>query len=114
MKYGEITMEQVKDLLKEIIPELDFSKLTNIKFTGDATFFQFENDLFVQIRRSGTDAKMRGYSGGPNEQECRLYLDKLLRYEGRRTGLYKKIIPLKYQESIYSITQKLYREYLNE
>ena len=112
LKDKKINIDQAREILKEVIADLDFSKLIDIKFTGDATFFQFDDKLFVQIRRSGTDAKMRGYSGGPNKKDCIFYLDKLLHYSGERTDLYKKIIPKKYQGNIYSLVQKLYQEYL--
>ncbi len=61
---GKIDISKVREILKEATPGLDFSKLMDIKFSGDATFFQFDDNLFIQIRRSGTDAKMRGYAGG--------------------------------------------------
>lgn len=112
LKDKKISISQAKEVLDEVIPNLDFSRLLNIKFTGDATFLQFDNKLFVQIRRSGTDAKMRGYAGGKNKKDCIFYLDKLLHYSGKRTNLYKKIIPKKYQGNIYSLVQKLYQEYL--
>ena len=78
LKDKKINIDQAREILKEVIIDLDFFRLIDIKFTGDAAFFQFDNRLFVQIRRSGTDAKMRGYSGGPNKEDCILYLDKLL------------------------------------
>lgn len=112
LKDKKININQAREVLKEIIPDLDFSRLLDVKFTGDASFFQFDKKLFVQIRRSGTDAKMRGYSGGPNKKDCIFYLDKLLYYSGKRTTLYKKIIPKKYQEDIYPLVQKLYKQYL--
>ncbi len=108
----KIDINQAQEILQEVIPDLDFSRLIDIKFAGDSTFFQFDNRLFVQIRRSGTDAKMRGYSGGQDKKNCIYYLDKLLHYNGRRTSLYKRIIPKKYQENIYPLVQKLYKDYL--
>ena len=112
LRDKKITLEQATEILSEVIPELNFSKLTDIKFAGDATFFQFTENMFIQIRRSGTDAKMRGYSGGPNKERCISYLDKLLRYSGERTDLYKKMIPKEYQDNIYELTQKIYYDYL--
>jgi len=74
----KIDINQAREILQEVIPDLDFSRLIDIKFAGDSTFFQFDNRLFVQIRRSGTDAKMRGYSGGQDKKDCIFYLSKLL------------------------------------
>lgn len=112
LRDKKITIDEVRELMKEIMPDLDFSRLIDVKFTGDASYFQFSDYFFVQIRRSGTDAKMRGYACGPDRKDCILYLDKLLHYSGERTDLYKKIIPQEYQEDIYSLSQKIYKEYL--
>jgi len=112
LRDKKIDINQAQEILNEVISNLDFSKLLEVRFAGDSTFFQFDNRLFVQIRRSGTDAKMRGYSGGQNKKDCIFYLDKLLHYDGERTNLYKKIIPKKYQEDIYPLVQKTYQKYL--
>lgn len=108
----KINIDQARQILQEAIPELDFSRLQELKFAGDSTFFQFNNRMFAQIRRSGTDAKMRGHCGGPNKKDCIFYLDKLLNYSGERGDLYKKIIPQEYQGDIYPLVRKLYQEYL--
>mgnify|MGYP001615773355 CR=1 FL=1 len=112
LRDKKITIDKVGEVLKEIIPDLDFSRLVDVKFTGDASYFQFSDNFFVQVRRSGTDAKMRGYACGPNRKDCVFYLDKLLHYSGERTDLYKKIIPQEYQKDIYSLSQKIYKKYL--
>lgn len=112
LRDKKINIQQAQEILKEVIPELDFSKLIDLKFTGDATFFQFTDNMFAQVRRSGTDAKMRGYSGGPDKKRCVSYLDKLLHYSGERTDLYKKIIPKEYQEDVHALSQKIYQAYL--
>ncbi len=109
---GKIDISKVREILKEATPGLDFSKLMDIKFSGDATFFQFDDNLFIQIRRSGTDAKMRGYAGGPKKNDCVLYLDRLLHYSGERTELYKRTIPKEYQRDLYPVAQRIYQEYL--
>lgn len=110
----KINISQVQKILQEVIPQLDFSKLQDIKFAGDSTFFQFNNKMFVQIRRSGTDAKMRGHAGGPNKKDCILYLDKLIHYDGTKTDLYEKLIPKKYRNDIYPLVRKTYQKYLNK
>lgn len=112
LRDKKITIDKVREVLKEVISDLDFSRLVDVKFTGDATYFQFSDNFFVQVRRSGTDAKMRGYACGPNRKDCVFYLDKLLHYNGERTDLYKKTIPEEYQGDIYQLSQKIYREYL--
>jgi len=112
LRDKKTTIEQVREILKEVIPDLDFSKLINLKFTGDATFFQFTENMFIQVRRSGTDAKMRGYAGGPNKKRCVLYLDKLLHYSGERTELYRETVLQEFQENAHSLAQNIYYTYL--
>ncbi|MBU4512707.1 hypothetical protein KKD19_05745 [Patescibacteria group bacterium] len=111
-RNNKITIEQAREVLSEAIPDLDFGKLETVKFTGDATFFQFDDNMFVQVRRSGTDAKMRGYGGGPDKEDCKNYLDKLLHFDGERGVKYKEIIPEEYKDDIYPLVQGLYKEYL--
>ncbi len=111
LKEKKIDIIEAREILSEVIPDLDFSQLLDVIFTGDAAYFQFKNNLFVQVRRSGTDAKMRGYSGGSNKRDCIFYLDKLLHFDGKRSDLYKKTIPKKYQGDIYPLVQELYKEY---
>ncbi|MFH1968665.1 MAG: hypothetical protein ABIJ84_04745 [bacterium] len=112
LRGKKISIEQARNVLKEAIPDLDFSRLIAVEFTGDATYFQFTNNLFAQVRRSGTDAKMRGYAGGENKDDCVLYLDKLLHYSGERTDLYQNTVPKEFQGDIYPLSQEIYKEYL--
>lgn len=112
LRGKKISIEQARNVLKEAIPDLDFSRLIAVEFTGDATYFQFTNNLFAQVRRSGTDAKMRGYAGGENKDDCVLYLDKLLHYSGERTDLYQSTVPKEFQGDVYPLSQEIYKEYL--
>ncbi len=113
-KNKEIDIGQVREVLSDAMPKLNFSRLQEIKFAGDSTFFQFDGNMFAQIRRSGTDAKMRGHAGGSNKKDCLSYLDGLVHYSGRKTDLYKKIVPGKYQKNIYPTAQKFYQDYLDK
>ncbi|MDP2683824.1 MAG: hypothetical protein Q8P20_02095 [bacterium] len=106
-----ITIENARDILSEAMPELDFSILKDVKFTGDATYFEFTG-MFVQIRRSGTDAKLRGYSNGENYNTIKKYLDIMVNYSGEETPLFKEKIPTEFKNSIYPKVKKLYSEYL--
>jgi len=112
LRDGKTNIETIRDILKEAMPELNFSRLQDIKFAGDSVFFQFENSFFVQIRRSGTDAKMRGYSGGYKKEDCRFYLDKMLHYDGEIKNLYEKNIPSDYLRNIYATVREIYKKYL--
>lgn len=106
-----ITIDDAKAILSEAMPELDFSSLKNVKFTGDATYFEFHN-MFVQIRRSGTDAKLRGYSNGDNKEKSLKYLDVMVHYSGKITPLYDQKIPTNFRKTIYDKVKQLYEDYL--
>ncbi|MFA6097979.1 MAG: hypothetical protein WCV50_04235 [Patescibacteria group bacterium] len=111
LKDKLITLEQAKNILTESMPELDFSGLQDILLTLDATYFSF-NNMFVQIRRSGTDAKLRGYSNGNDRLCIKKYLDVMVNYSGQKTPLYDKLIPLELYNGIYDRQKKNYEEYL--
>lgn len=108
---GKITMAQIRELIKEALPELNVEELLELKFPCDATHFDFTGNMFVQIRRSGTDAKMRGYAGGADKARCVFTLKQLLNYSGERTELYKKTVPQEYQGDIYPLSQEIYKKY---
>jgi len=112
MQDKKITLDDARTILSEAMPDLDFSILEDIIFTGDATYFSFKN-MFVQVRRSGTDAKLRGYSNGDNKDISLKYLDKMVNYSGQITPLYKEKIPADYQgEAAQKKAKKLYEKYL--
>ncbi len=106
-----VTIGEAKEILLEAVPELDFSSLEDVRFTGDATYLAFKN-MFVQIRKSGTDAKLRGYSNGDDRGKCIKYLDCLVHYSGEITPLYDKKIPASFRQIIYDKTKKIYEDYL--
>ena len=106
-----INIEQVREIFSEIFSKLAFSDLENLIFVGDSTYIKFSN-IFIQIRRSGTDAKMRGYSGGKDKERCEVYLRALLHYDGALTDSYKKLITDDFYDDIYQKADKIYKEYL--
>lgn len=111
LKEKLITIDDAQAILSEAMPKLDFSTLKDIIFTCDAAFFQFKN-MFVQIRKSGTDAKLRGYSNGDNREKIKRYLDIMVNYSGEETPLYKEKIPADFKKNIYAKVKKLYTGYL--
>ena len=46
--------------------------LENVRFVGDGTYLKFA-DKFVEVRKSGTDAKTKAYASGGDKEECRRY-----------------------------------------
>jgi len=111
LRQQKIVLDQVKQVLTETFSNLDFAELEDLIFVGESSYFKFKK-LFVQIRRSGTDAKMRGYACGQDKNLCQKYLNELLHYDGKKTASFDKIIPADFYANIYQLVEKLYREYL--
>jgi phosphomannomutase len=111
LKEKMISIDQAKEILAEGIPGLDYSGLRDIKFVGDATYFEFKN-MFVQVRKSGTDAKLRGYSNGDDKERTKQYLDKLVHYSGGITPRYEQYISKSFRDGIYDKVKKIYQAYL--
>lgn len=88
---GKLTLTDVISILNNTFPELDFNKLSDIKFVGDGTYLEFKNK-YIEIRPSGTDAKTKAYGGGDNYKEICDYARILGNYSGERTELHKKYI----------------------
>ena len=108
-----VDIVQVRNILREALPSLDFSELQDIAFTGDATYLRW-HDMFVQIRKSKNDAKLRGYANGINKERCEKYLKTMANYAGDITPLYDELIPLSYRSIVYNKQDSLYLEYFNK
>jgi len=110
IREKKISLDSAKRILSEVFPSLDFRDLENIFFVGDGTYFKFHK-MFLEIRRSGTDAKLKCYCGGDDKERCQLYLKKLLHHNGETTHLYNKLIPGAFRKKIYPLVKRLYEEY---
>jgi len=108
-----ITLKDAKQILREAFPELDFSDLTNIIFVGDGTYFDFKSK-FVEIRPSGTDAKIRGASCGQDKEEMTKFCDLMCKFDPQAANalinIYKKKLPAEYQ-NISKTLEKLSKDY---
>ena len=91
-KEGIMTLDNIKEVLKDAFKTLDFSGLKSVKFVGDGTYLEF-GDKYIEIRPSGTDAKTKAYGGGLNKSDIENYATILGNYSGDRTTLHKKYIP---------------------
>ena len=111
LREGKINLDQAREILTKTFPGLDLSDLVDVAFVGESTHLKF-SDMFVQIRRSGTDAKMRGYSCGTDKDRCGNYLKTLLHYEGNLVDVYKKLISQDFIDNIYPLADKIYKDYL--
>jgi phosphomannomutase len=108
-----ISVEQIKEILEDVFPSLNFSNLKDIKFVGDGTFLEFE-DKYIEIRPSGTDAKTKAYGAGLCKDEILKYAKNLGNYSGERTTLHKKFISEEYYEDSKHHSQEIYQQWANE
>lgn len=113
LKQNLVNTQQARTILKDVFKDSDFDDMKDIIFIGDATYLKFKN-MFIEIRKSGTDAKMRGYSCGEDKVRCKLFLDKLLHYSGEITPLYDKLIPKSFRDKAPELAREIYIKYLEQ
>ncbi|MBN1156330.1 hypothetical protein JXA85_01845, partial [Candidatus Woesearchaeota archaeon] len=110
-RENKITVEQAKEILEEI--GVDSKKLLDVMFVGDGTYFLFK-DKYIEIRKSGTDAKTKAYSCGENKEECRKETLKILNYSGELTKKFKKYISDDFYKNAFQKGKDIYLEFLRE
>lgn len=113
VKCDLIQLEQVKEILNDAFVELDFSDLKSIKFVGDGTYLEFK-DKFVEIRPSGTDAKTKAYAAGINKAEIQKFTNVMGNFSGKRTELYKSLIPKDFYKSSKDLAMKYYLDFVTK
>ncbi len=113
LRQGKIKIDDARKILSEVFPELDFSDLVDVIFAGESTYLKFKN-MFVVVRRSGTDAKMRGYSCGNEKERCQTYLKELVNYNGQLPASYLPLVTSEIYGRIYEIIPELYGEYVHK
>ena len=106
VKEGEMTLDDVKEVLNDSFKSLIFDNLTSIKFVGDGTYLEF-TDKYIEIRPSGTDAKTKAYGGGSDKAVIETYANNLGNYSGDRTDLHKKFI----NDDFYNATKEKAMDY---
>lgn len=110
MLENKITLENVKEILSSTFKNLDFSNLSDVKFVGDGTYFDF-TDKFVEIRPSGTDAKTKAYAGGANRDELFVFAKTLGNYSGDLSKEYKKYLSEDYVNSVKEKSLEVYEKF---
>lgn len=110
MLENKITLENVKEILSSTFKNLDFSNLSDVKFVGDGTYFDF-TDKFVEIRPSGTDAKTKAYAGGANRDELFVFAKILGNYSGDLSEEYKKYLSEDYVNSVKEKSLEVYEKF---
>ena len=110
MLENKITLENVKEILSSTFKNLDFSNLSDVKFVGDGTYFDF-TDKFVEIRPSGTDAKTKAYAGGANRDELFVFAKTLGNYSGDLSEEYKKYLSEDYVNNDKEKSLEVYEKF---
>lgn len=103
----KIDMQQARAILSDALPELEFANLENIQFVGDGSYLKF-TDKFVEVRKSGTDAKTKAYASGPEKDECRKFAKAFGETSGDLTELYLSQIGQNYLKSVASKAREIY------
>ncbi len=104
---GKIDMEQARAILSDALPELNFTNLESVRFVGDGTYLKFA-DKFVEVRKSGTDAKTKAYASGGDKEECRRYAKAFGETSGDLTELYRAQIGETYLSSVEKRARAIY------
>ena len=106
-------IDDVRNVLNNAFPQLNFNNLKSVKFVGDGTYLQF-SDKYVEIRPSGTDAKTKAYSGGESLEEISEFSRILGNYSGDRTELHKKLINDEFYEKAKETALDYYLKFVDK
>lgn len=112
LSEGIIKTDDAKKILREVCPSLNFSDLTSIKFVGDGAFMKFKNKS-VELRKSGTDAKLKVYAGGSDKREISLFVNEFSKFKGEKGPLFKKYFSQDYCISVMEKAKKFYNDFEN-
>ena len=103
----KIRIEDARELLVDALPELDFTTLEDVRFVGDGTYLLFR-DKFVEVRKSGTDAKTKAYASGADRAECLRFAKAFSETSGELTELYEAQIGLTYLTEVKAKSRRIY------
>ncbi len=110
LRDEKIDIKQARAILSDALPGLEFTTLESIKFVGDGTYLKFA-DMFVEVRKSGTDAKTKAYASGPDKDECRKYAKAFGEISGALTELYRKHIGEEYLKDVENRAREIYNAF---
>ena len=110
LREGKIDIEQAGAILSDALPELDFTTLEDVRFVGDGTYLKFA-DKFVEVRKSGTDAKTKAYASGGDKEECRRFAKAFGETSGELTELYRAQIGETYLQGIENKAREIYNAF---
>ena len=103
----KIAIEDARELLADALPGLDFTTLEDVRFVGDGTYLLFR-DKFVEVRKSGTDAKTKAYASGADRAECLRFAKAFSETSGELTELYEAQIGLTYLTEVKAKSRRIY------
>lgn len=107
LRDGEIDMGQARAILADALPDLDFTTLEDVRFVGDGSYLVFR-DKFVEVRKSGTDAKTKAYASGSDKAECRKFAKAFGEAGGDLTELYTEQIGQNYLRDVEKRARQIY------
>lgn len=110
LRDEKIDIKQARAILSDVLPGLEFTTLESIKFVGDGTYLKF-TDMFVEVRKSGTDAKTKAYASGPDKDECRKYAKAFGETSGDLTELYRTHIGEDYLKDVENRAREIYNAF---
>lgn len=109
-RLSKLSIDQVKDILTEAFPNLNFDDLEHIFFVGDGTYLKFSKK-YVEVRPSGTDAINKAYSAGNDWNECVVYSQAFSEFTGERTPKHLELIPEDFYQGVKELGLKLLMEF---
>ncbi|MDE0424569.1 MAG: hypothetical protein OXN25_06860 [Candidatus Poribacteria bacterium] len=107
LRDGKIDMDQARAILSDALPGLDFDDLEDVRFVGDGSYLKFR-DKFVEVRKSGTDAKTKAYASGRDKEECRRFAKIFGEASGELTELYTEQIGQNYLRDVENRARQIY------
>ncbi len=110
LRKKKLTLKNAKKILQTAIPEVDFSNLTQIYFVGDGTYLEFE-DMYIEIRKSGTDAILKCYTAGANKARCEFNAKKIVAFNGELNNEFKKYIEMDLYNTIGDQALEILRDW---
>ena len=107
LRDGKITVEQARAILADALQGLDFEDLEDVRFVGDGSYLKFR-DKFVEVRKSGTDAKTKAYASGNDKEACRKFAKAFGAASGELTELYTEQIGQNYLRDVENRARQIY------
>ena len=110
LRDGKIDVEHARAILSDALPNLDFSTLEDVRFVGDGSYLKFR-DKYVEVRKSGTDAKTKAYASGGDKEECRQFAKAFGEASGELTELYTQQIGHNYLGDVENRARQIYEAF---